>query len=181
MAQSVAVDLNDPEVIESLRYLLVPREEKIKASAQPFDGKKNTWVPNAKAGFIKGEIKSTKGDIVTVNTVDGDADFKKDELQQMNPPKYDRTDDMADLTYLNDASVLHNLRERYASWMIYTYSGLFCVVINPYKRLPVYTLKMVYYYRGKKKNEVPPHLYCIADTAYANMIRDRDNQSMLIT
>ena len=42
-------------------------------------------------------------------------------------------------------------------------------------------MKMVYVYRGKKKNEVPPHLYSIADNAYASMIRDRDNQSMLIT
>jgi myosin heavy subunit len=40
---------------------------------------------------------------------------------------------------------------------------------------------MVYFYRGKKKNEVPPHLYSIADNAYASMIRDRGNQSMLIT
>jgi myosin protein heavy chain len=42
-------------------------------------------------------------------------------------------------------------------------------------------MKMVYLYRGKKKNEVPPHLYSIADNAYASMIRDRENQSMLIT
>ena len=40
---------------------------------------------------------------------------------------------------------------------------------------------MVDLYRGKKKNEVPPHLYSIADNAYANMLRDRENQSMLIT
>ena len=40
---------------------------------------------------------------------------------------------------------------------------------------------MVSYYRGKKKNEVPPHLYLVADTAYASMMRDRENQSMLIT
>ena len=40
---------------------------------------------------------------------------------------------------------------------------------------------MVTYYRGKKKNEVPPHLYLVADTAYASMMRDRENQSMLIT
>ncbi len=84
---------------------------------------------------------------------------KKDEIEQMNPPKYEKCEDMADLTYLNDATVLHNLRTRYMSWYIYTYSGLFCVAINPYKRLPVYTMKMVHYYRGKKKNEVPPHLY----------------------
>lgn len=99
----------------------------------------------------------------------------------MNPPKYEKCEDMANLTYLNDATVLHNLRSRYSSWLIYTYSGLFCVAINPYKRLPVYTMKMVAFYRGKKKNEVPPHLYFIADNAYASMVKERENQSLLIT
>jgi hypothetical protein len=37
----------------------------------------------------------------------------------MNPPKYFCSDDMADLTHLNDASVLANLRERYSRWLIY--------------------------------------------------------------
>jgi myosin heavy subunit len=37
----------------------------------------------------------------------------------MNPPKYEKCDDMADLTYLNDATVLHNLRARYMDWLIY--------------------------------------------------------------
>jgi myosin heavy chain 6/7 len=37
----------------------------------------------------------------------------------MNPPKYEKCDDMADLTYLNDATVLHNLRERFVKWFIY--------------------------------------------------------------
>ena len=40
---------------------------------------------------------------------------------------------------------------------------------------------MVNYYRDKRKNEVPPHLYYVADNAYQSMIRDRENQSMLIT
>jgi myosin heavy chain 6/7 len=106
---------------------------------------------------------------------------KKDQVLQMNPPKYEKCDDMADLTYLNDATVYHNLRERYTNWYIYTYSGLFCVTINPFKRLPLYTMKMVHFYRGKKKNEVPPHLYLVADNAYSDMCRDRANQSMLIT
>lgn len=106
---------------------------------------------------------------------------KKDDVSQMNPPKYEKCEDMANLTYLNDATVLHNLRSRYSSWLIYTYSGLFCVAINPYKRLPIYTMKMVAFYRGKKKNEVPPHLYFIADNAYASMVKDRENQSLLIT
>ncbi|RMZ94063.1 myosin heavy striated muscle-like isoform X1 [Brachionus plicatilis] len=175
-------DMNDPEVVESLKYLLVPQADRIKMQAQPFDGKKNCWIPDKTEGFLAAEIQSTKGEEVSVKTSKGETvTFKKDQIQQMNPPKFDKCDDMADLTYLNDASVLCNLRERYRSWFIYTYSGLFCVAINPYKRLPIYTMKMVGLYRGKKRNEVPPHLYSIADNAYANMLRDRENQSMLIT
>jgi myosin heavy subunit len=44
---------------------------------------------------------------------------KADKIQQMNPPKYEKCDDMADMTYLNDATVLHNLRARYTDWLIY--------------------------------------------------------------
>lgn len=40
-------------------------------------------------------------------------------LSKMNPPKFDRVDDIADLTFLNEASVVHNLRLRYGSGAIY--------------------------------------------------------------
>ena len=52
-----------------------------------------------------------------------------------------------------------------------TYSGLFCVVVNPYKRLPIYTDNVVEMYKGKKRHEVPPHVYAITDTAYRNMLQ----------
>merc|ERR1712170_18174 len=81
----------------------------------------------------------------------------------------------------NEASVLHNLRTRYEVFMIYTYSGLFCVTVNPYKMLPVYNSYVIDAYRGKRRTEMPPHLYSIADNAYHDMMRNRDNQSMLIT
>ena len=44
---------------------------------------------------------------------------KEDDVSSMNPPKYDKIEDMAMMTYLNEASVLYNLKERYAAWMIY--------------------------------------------------------------
>lgn len=37
----------------------------------------------------------------------------------MNPPKFDRVEDMAELTHLNEASVVHNLKSRYVTNLIY--------------------------------------------------------------
>ena len=88
---------------------------------------------------------------------------------------------MANLTYLNDASVFHNLDIRFKAKLIYTYSGLFCVVVNPYKRYPIYTATVVKLYLGKRRAEVPPHLWAITETAYRNMLQNLKNQSMLIT
>merc|ERR1711973_118427 len=65
--------------------------------------------------------------------------------------------------------------------LIYTYSGLFCIVVNPYKRYPIYTTRVVKMYLGKRRNEVPPHLWAITETAYRNMLTNLKNQSMLIT
>ncbi|XP_053183892.1 myosin-10 isoform X2 [Scomber japonicus] len=99
----------------------------------------------------------------------------------MNPPRFSKVEDMADLTCLNEASVLHNLRERYFSGLIYTYSGLFCVVVNPYKNLPIYTESIVEMYRGKKRHEMPPHIYAISEAAYRSMLQDREDQAILCT
>ncbi|KTF79513.1 hypothetical protein cypCar_00035538 [Cyprinus carpio] len=62
-----------------------------------------------------------------------------------------------------------------------TYSGLFCVVINPYKNLPIYSEEIVDMYKGKKRHEMPPHIYAITDTAYRSMMQDREDQSILCT
>lgn len=56
-----------------------------------------------------------------------------------------------------------------------TYSGLFCVVVNPYKMLPIYSEKIIDMYKGKKRHEVPPHIYSITDNAYRNMMQGKDH------
>lgn len=49
----------------------------------------------------------------------------------MNPPKFEKVEDMADLTYLNDASVLHNLKQRYYAKLIYvSYVSIYFLIIN---------------------------------------------------
>merc|ERR1719331_159685 len=107
--------------------------------------------------------------------------FKSSEIGQVNPPKFEQCEDMANLTFLNDASVFWNLKVRFQAKMIYTYSGLFCIVVNPYKRYPIYTNTVVKMYLGKRRNEVPPHLWAITETAYTNMKTNGKDQAMLIT
>nr|3JAX_A Chain A, myosin 2 heavy chain [Schistosoma mansoni]3JAX_B Chain B, myosin 2 heavy chain [Schistosoma mansoni] len=148
-----------------------------------WSAKKLVWVPSEKHGFEAASIKEEKGDEVTVELQENGkkVTLSKDDIQKMNPPKFSKVEDMAELTCLNEASVLHNLRERYFSGLIYTYSGLFCVVINPYKQLPIYSEKIIDMYKGKKRHEMPPHIYAIADTAYRSMLQDREDQSILCT
>ncbi|XP_055020196.1 myosin-10 isoform X2 [Boleophthalmus pectinirostris] len=153
------------------------------ASQADWAAKRLVWVPSEKHGFESASIKEERGDEVEVELTDTQklVTLSREEVQRMNPPRFSKVEDMADLTCLNEASVLHNLRERYYSGLIYTYSGLFCVVINPYKNLPIYTESIVEMYRGKKRHEMPPHIYAISEAAYRSMLQDREDQSILCT
>ena len=124
--------------------------------------------------------------------------YKADTVCQVNPPKvsepqniktnfkipplqFDCSEDMADLTFLGDACVLWNSVVRYKNELIYTYSGLFCIAINPYKRFPIYTLRTMEIYVGKRRAECPPHIFAIAEGSYQGMTNSGNNQSILIT
>uniref|UniRef100_A0A8C9VHQ5 Myosin heavy chain, fast skeletal muscle-like n=1 Tax=Scleropages formosus TaxID=113540 RepID=A0A8C9VHQ5_SCLFO len=163
-------------------FLRKPEKERIEAQNKPFDAKTAYFVAEPKEMYVKCTLVSKEGDKATVKTDDAQTlTVKEDDIHPRNPPKFDKIEDMAMMTHLNEPSVLYNLKERYAAWMIYTYSGLFCVTVNPYKWLPVYDPIVVAGYRGKKRIEAPPHIFSISDNAYQFMLTDRENQSVLIT
>ncbi|XP_014405339.1 PREDICTED: myosin-8 isoform X1 [Myotis brandtii] len=167
---------------EAAPFLRKSEKERIEAQNKPFDAKSSVFVVDPKESFVKAFVQSREAGKVTVKTEKGaTVTVKDDQVYPMNPPKYDKIEDMAMMTHLHEPAVLYNLKERYAAWMIYTYSGLFCVTVNPYKWLPVYNAEVVSAYRGKKRQEAPPHIFSISDNAYQFMLTDRENQSILIT
>uniref|UniRef100_A0A671UJA6 Myosin heavy chain 10 n=1 Tax=Sparus aurata TaxID=8175 RepID=A0A671UJA6_SPAAU len=169
----------DPE-----RYLFVDRAVVYNPATQAdWTAKKLVWVPSERHGFEAASIREERGEEVQVELAENGKKvvINKDDIQKMNPPKFSKVEDMAELTCLNEASVLHNLKDRYYSGLIYTYSGLFCVVINPYKNLPIYSENIIEMYRGKKRHEMPPHIYAISESAYRCMLQDREDQSILCT
>merc|ERR1712214_203017 len=165
-------------------WLEVKHELKLKLKSKPYDPKKSVWVPNKnkeEGGYLEGLIESKDGNKVSVNVAGEVKVFKEDQVNQVNPPKFDCSEDMADHTFLGDPCVLWNSVVRYKNELIYTYSGLFCIAINPYKRFPIYTLRTMELYVGKRRNEVPPHIFAIAEGAYQGMMNTGMNRSILIT
>lgn len=144
---------------------------------------KFVWIPDEREGFAAAKKKSESGDVAVCVKEDSKAEVQvnKDDIQLMNPPKFNKSEDMAALTNLNEASVLFNIKDRYYANLIYTFSGLFCVVVNPYKQLPIYTDQVIQAYKGQKRDNVPPHVYVIADEAYRHMVQEGEDQSILCT
>lgn len=145
---------------------------------EEFDSKNYVWVPDDNEVFIKGYIKDYLDDDTCKVC------YKKDNkeiikempihsLDNCNPSKFNKCNDMAELTHLNEPSVIYNLNLRYNDDLIYTYSGLFLVAINPYKNLSIYN-----------KNNLDfdkPHIYSIANSTYENLMKNRKDQSILVT
>ncbi|XP_008415325.1 myosin-4-like isoform X3 [Poecilia reticulata] len=164
------------------QFLRKSEKERAEAQNRPFDSKTACFVSDAAELYVKAEVQDRSEAGVTVKTADDRTlAVREDQVFPMNPPKFDKIEDMVMMTHLHEPAVLFNLKERYAAWMIYTYSGLFCVTVNPYKWLPVYNPEVVRAYRGKKRMEVPPHIFALSDNAYQFMLTDRVNQSILIT
>jgi len=163
-------------------WLQSPMNELLKERSAPFDAKTARWVADPEEVYIRATVKSDNGETIEVETAKSEnKTLPKAEVLECNPPKFEKEEDMSNLSVLNKACVLHNLRTRYKVLQIYTYSGLFCICINPYKWLLVYTPIMRDFYRNKRRNEAPPHLYAIADGALQFLEMENKNQSSLIT
>lgn len=107
-----------------MKYLVADRAKVHDTVAQAeWSKKKLVWVPHPELGFVSGSIKAEKGDEVTVELESGQTQkIHRDDIQKMNPPKFDKVEDMAELSFLNEASVLNNLTSRYYSGLIYVSS-----------------------------------------------------------
>ncbi|OXU27998.1 hypothetical protein TSAR_007655 [Trichomalopsis sarcophagae] len=78
-------------------------------------------------------------------------------------------EDMIQLSDLNEASLLWNLKIRYDKELIYTYTGSILVAVNPYKMFDIYGLDQVKLYEGRILGTLPPHLFAVGSSAYSQV------------
>ncbi|ORZ20537.1 P-loop containing nucleoside triphosphate hydrolase protein [Absidia repens] len=98
-----------------------------------------------------------------------------------NPSKLESTDDLTNLSYLNEPSVLHTIRTRYEQRIIYTYSGIVLIAANPFARVSLYDPEIIQQYSGSRRGDLDPHLFAIAEDAYRCMIRQQQNQTIIVS
>ncbi|RWR90398.1 myosin-1 [Cinnamomum micranthum f. kanehirae] len=142
--------------------------------------KLQAWCQMPNGDRTLGNILSSSGTESIISLHEGKV-FKvnAESLLPANPNILDGVDDLMQLSYLNEPSVLYNLQVRYSQDMIYTKAGPVLVAINPFKSVPLYGNECIEAY--KRKSIDSPHVYAIADTAIREMIRDEVNQSIIIS
>ncbi|KAG6654818.1 hypothetical protein CIPAW_05G171900 [Carya illinoinensis] len=138
------------------------------------------WIQLPNGNWELGKILSTSAPESVVSMSDGRVlNVKTESLVQANPDILDGVDDLMQLSYLNEPSVLYNLQYRYNRDIIYTKAGPVLVAINPFKKVPLYGNDYIEAYKCKSIES--PHVYAITDTAMREMIRDEVNQSIIIS
>ena len=77
--------------------------------------------------------------------------------------------------------VLHTIRNRYAQHSIYTYSGIVLIAVNPFQRVTLYGPEVIQAYHGRRRGELEPHLFAIAEDAYTAMRNQAMGQTIIVS
>ncbi|XP_048960192.1 unconventional myosin-Vc isoform X1 [Canis lupus dingo] len=147
------------------------------------------WIPDAEEVWKSAEIAKDYrvGDkVLRLLLEDGtelDYSLDPESLPPLrNPDILVGENDLTALSYLHEPAVLHNLRIRFAeSKLIYTYSGIILVAMNPYKPLPIYGDAIIHAYSGQNMGDMDPHIFAVAEEAYKQMARNNKNQSIIVS
>uniref|UniRef100_A0A8D1EF37 Unconventional myosin-XVIIIa n=1 Tax=Sus scrofa TaxID=9823 RepID=A0A8D1EF37_PIG len=107
-------------------------------------------------------------------------DVDEDDVEKANAPPCDRLEDLASLVYLNESSVLHTLRQRYGASLLHTYAGPSLLVLSPRGAPAVYSEKVMHMFKGCRREDMAPHIYAVAQTAYRAMLMSRQDQSIIL-
>lgn len=154
-----------------------------------FEDKDQAWISAEVAAVTKGADDSIKlafvderGKEFVINTTGKDIKAGKEGLPPLrNPPLLETADDLATLSHLNEPSVLHTIRNRYAQHSIYTYSGIVLIAVNPFQRVTLYGPEIIQAYSGRKRGDLEPHLFAIAEDAYTAMAKEGMGQTIIVS
>uniref|UniRef100_A0A3B4ZVD2 Unconventional myosin-VI-like n=1 Tax=Stegastes partitus TaxID=144197 RepID=A0A3B4ZVD2_9TELE len=148
------------------------------------DGKP-VWAPHPADGFQLGTIVDIGADSLTIEPLKQKGKTFLAPINQVFPAEDDpnkHVEDNCSLMYLNEATLLNNVRVRYSKDKIYTFVANILIAVNPYYDIPkLYSPETIKQYRGRSLGTLPPHVYAIADKAYRDMKVLKMSQSIIVS
>nr|XP_055246774.1 unconventional myosin-VI isoform X7 [Gorilla gorilla gorilla] len=148
------------------------------------DGKP-VWAPHPTDGFQMGNIVDIGPDSLTIEPLNQKGKTFLALINQVFPAEEDSKKDVEDncsLMYLNEATLLHNIKVRYSKDRIYTYVANILIAVNPYFDIPkIYSSEAIKSYQGKSLGTRPPHVFAIADKAFRDMKVLKMSQSIIVS
>nr|KAF6462585.1 myosin VI [Molossus molossus] len=148
------------------------------------DGKP-VWAPHPTDGFQMGNIVDIGPDSLTIEPLTQKGKTFLALINQVFPAEEDSKKDVEDncsLMYLNEATLLHNIKVRYSKDRIYTYVANILIAVNPYFDIPkIYSSETIKSYQGKSLGTMPPHVFAIADKAFRDMKVLKMSQSIIVS
>ncbi|XP_038616658.1 unconventional myosin-VI isoform X6 [Tachyglossus aculeatus] len=148
------------------------------------DGKP-VWAPHPTDGFQMGNIVDIGPDNLTIESLNQKGKTFLALINQVFPAEEDSGKDVEDncsLMYLNEATLLHNIKVRYGKDRIYTYVANILIAVNPYFDIPkIYSSETIRKYQGKSLGTLPPHVFAIADKAFRDMKVLKMSQSIIVS
>ncbi|KAF6095637.1 myosin XVIIIA [Phyllostomus discolor] len=174
----------DPEAA-SPAHSQVKTEEQI-AAEEAWHETEKVWLVHKDGFSLASQLKSQElslpeGKVRVKLDHDGAVlDVDEDDVEKANAPSCDRLEDLASLVYLNESSVLHTLRQRYGASLLHTYAGPSLLVLSPRGAPAVYSEKVMHMFKGCRREDMAPHIYAVAQTAYRAMLMSRQDQSIIL-
>ncbi|KAM5149881.1 unconventional myosin-XVIIIa isoform 4-T5 [Callospermophilus lateralis] len=174
----------DPEAA-SPAHSQAKTEEQIAAEEAWYETEK-VWLVHKDGFSLASQLKSEElslpeGKVRVKLDHDGAIlDVDEDDVEKANAPSCDRLEDLASLVYLNESSVLHTLRQRYGASLLHTYAGPSLLVLSPRGAPAVYSEKVMHMFKGCRREDMAPHIYAVAQTAYRAMLMSRQDQSIIL-
>eukprot|EP00041_Stephanoeca_diplocostata_P021488 m.501112 g.501112 ORF g.501112 m.501112 type:complete len:1227 (-) comp21837_c1_seq4:181-3861(-) len=131
------------------------------------------WITNPDAvegGYIKGVCTAVNGDSFSIKVGDKTLTGDNENVFPAEPESNPAVPDNCGLMYLNEATMLENLKRRFMNDEIYTFTANILIAINPYKDMSgVYTGENIKRYQGMSIGALDPHIYAIGDKSYRDM------------
>ncbi len=187
VSSTIGITNNDETETDSVWLVHTNGYSYVKIISKTTSNDENSMLNDAN-GLSKFRVKLENGNIIEVN---------EENLEKINPsPQFDFCEDLSRLRFINESSLIHAIRQRYHTLkLIHTNIGSNCLLIlksstvnsNPINLellstnpTSVYNDRIISKFKGKKIDDMPPHIYSYTHSVYRSMLSTRQDQSIIL-